>query len=434
MSAKSGAKTLRNICLRLLYGAASLLFISLVTFLADEIAPGDPALVRMGEKNFTQERYERIKKEMGLDRPWPVRYVEFFTGANINEVQQLRSPDDAATFTLLLRGFSSGTHETAALSRDSTDAEIEAAVTDMLVRAEYPEPACRVRSQQDGAFRVEFVGGLAGKPMEELRLRRSGQDEASAVRAEEVKIGRTAVPLGVSLYGTRDPVLDIIKSVLPVSLQLAGLAILMSAAIGIMFGTLAAVYENRLSDRVALTVSTIGVTLPNFVLAPVLAYIFAIHFDVLPLTWEIESKMVAPKIYYMILPVVVLAARPLATLTRLTRASMIDTLGQEFFRLAVAKGVPPFRLYVGHGLRNAILPVLTGIGTSFGYLLTGSFIVETAFAVPGIGQEAISAIQRGDTPVIMATVIVTGSMFIIVNLLVDVVQQLIDPRIRESQI
>ena len=276
--------------------------------------------------------------------------------------------------------------------------------------------------------------GVAATPLEELRLRSAGQDADSAVRAEEVKIGRTAIPLGVSLYGTRDPVIEIIKSVLPVSMQLAALAILMSAAIGILLGTTAAIYENRLSDRMALSVSTLGVTIPNFVLAPVLAYIFAIYFDVLPLTWEIESKMVAPKIYYMILPVVVLAARPLATLTRLTRASMIDTLGQEFVRLAVAKGVPPWRLYVGHGLRNAILPVLTGIGTSFGYLVTGSFIVETAFGVPGIGSEAIVAIQRGDTPVIMAAVIVTGSMFILVNLLVDVVQQLIDPRIRESQI
>ncbi len=430
MSAKSGFKTLRNICLRLLYGAASLLFISLVTFLADEVAPGDAALVRMGDKNFTQERYERIKKEMGLDRPWYVRYVEFFTGANINEVQQLARPDDAE-FTLLLRGFSSGTHETSSLAHDSTDAEIEAAVTDMLVRAEYPDPASRVTSQGDGAFRVEFLGGIAGQSMEELRLKPSGQEE---VRAKEIKIGRTAIPLGVSFYGTRDPVIDIIKTVLPVSMQLACLAILMSVAIGVLFGTLAAVYENRLGDKAALSVSTLGVTVPNFVLAPVLAYIFAIHFDVLPLTWEIESKMVAPKIYYMILPVVVLAARPLATLTRLTRASMIDTLGMEFVRLAVAKGVPPWRLYVTHVLRNAILPVLTGIGTSFGYLITGSFIVETAFAIPGIGQELISAIQRGDSPVIMACVIVTGSMFILVNLAVDLVQQIIDPRIRESQI
>ncbi|HXH61101.1 MAG TPA: ABC transporter permease, partial [Fimbriimonadaceae bacterium] len=303
----------------------SLVFISLVTFVADELAPGDAATVRMGEKNFTQARYEQLRKEMGLDRPWPIRYVEYM-----------------------------------------------------------------------------------GK----------------AVHGD----------FGNSYYGTRDPVNKILKRALPVSTELAGLAILFASSIGLFLGTFAAIYENRAVDRGALSVSTLGVTVPNFVLAPVLGYFFAVRLGVLPLTWVPESQMVAQKFYYMVLPVVVLAARPMATLTRLTRASMIDTLNQEFIKLAVAKGVPRWRLYIKHALRNAILPVLTGIGTSFGYLLTGSFIVETAFTVPGIGSETIGAIQKGDTPLIMAAVIVTGSMFIVVNLLVDLVQQLIDPRIRESQI
>lgn len=325
MAGKSGLRILRNVLLRLLYGAASLVFISFVTFIADEIAPGDAAMVRIGEKNFTQERYEAMKKDMGLDRPWPVRYVEYVT----NAVQ--------------------------------------------------------------GDF-------------------------------------------GRSYQGARDRVIDILKKVVPVSAQLAFLAILLASAIGLTLGTIGSIYENRAADRAVLSLSTLGVTIPNFVLAPVLAYFFAIKLEVLPLTWEPESMMDAPKFYYMVLPIVVLAARPMASLTRLTRASMIDTLNQEFIRLAVAKGVPQFRLYFRHALRNAILPVLTGIGSSFGYLLTGSFIVETAFLIPGIGHEAINAIQKGDMPVIMACVIVTGAMFITVNLVVDLVQQLVDPRIRESQV
>lgn len=325
MAGKSGLRILRNVSLRLLYGVASLVFISLVTFLADEIAPGDAALVRIGEKNFTQERYEAMKHEMGLDRPWPVRYVEYMWNA------------------------------------------------------------------AHGDF-------------------------------------------GQSITGTRDPVTKILRTVLPVSMQLAALAILLASAIALLLGTLGAINENRVADRFALSLSTLGVTVPNFVLAPVLGYFFAIKLGVLPLSWKPESMMDAPKFYYMVLPVLVLAARPMATLTRLTRASMIDTLSQEFIRLGVAKGLPTMRLYIRHALRNAVLPVLTGIGSSFGYLLTGSFIVETAFLVPGIGHEAINAIQKGDTPVIMACVLVTGFLFILVNLLVDVVQQLIDPRIRESQI
>jgi ABC-type dipeptide/oligopeptide/nickel transport system permease component len=311
--------------LRLLYGAASLVFISLVTFIADEIAPGDAAMARIGEKNFTQERYEAMKKDMGLDRPWPVRYVEYMTKA------------------------------------------------------------------AQGDF-------------------------------------------GESYWGTRDKVSTILAKVVPVSMKLAFFAILLASAIGLMLGTIGAINENRAGDRLALSLSTLGVTVPNFVLAPVLAYFFAINLQWLPLTWAPESQLEWPRVAYFVLPVVVLSARPMATLTRLTRASMIDTLNQEFIRLAVAKGVPRWRLYTKHALRNAILPVLTGIGTSFGYLLTGSFIVETAFLVPGIGHEAINAIQKGDMPVIMACVIVTGTMFILVNLLVDLVQQLVDPRIRESQV
>jgi peptide/nickel transport system permease protein len=113
---------------------------------------------------------------------------------------------------------------------------------------------------------------------------------------------------------------------------------------------------------------------------------------------------------------------------------VIDTLQQEFVRLAVAKGVPPFRLIFKHVLRNALLPVVTAIGTSFGFLLTGSFIIERAFVIPGLGSEAIEAIQRRDTPVIQATVLIAGALFILINLLVDVILPILDPRIREAQV
>jgi ABC-type dipeptide/oligopeptide/nickel transport system permease component len=138
--------------------------------------------------------------------------------------------------------------------------------------------------------------------------------------------------------------------------------------------------------------------------------------------------------YYYILPVAILAARPMAMLTRLTRASMVETLKQEFIRTAIAKGVPTGRLYFRHALRNAILPVITAIGTSFGFLLTGSFVVERAFTLPGLGSTTIEAIQRGDFPVVGACVLLTGFLFILINLLVDLILPLLDPRIRESQV
>lgn len=318
------ASTAKAVGLRLLYALVSLLFISLITFLADEIAPGDAALVRAGEK-APREAVERLREEMGLNRPWPVRYVEF--------------------------------------------------------------------------------------------------------------LGKAAVlDFGDSIVGTRQPVRDTLARALPVTMRIAVLAILLAAIVGIALGTVAAINENRVADRAVLSLSTLGVTIPNYVLLPVLVYVFALQLDQLPTSWAPDGQRVAPDVFYLAIPVVVLALRPMATLTRLMRASMLDTLRQEFVRLAVAKGVPRWRLYTRHCLRNAIIPVLTAIGTSFGYLLTGSFVVENAYLVPGIGKAAIEAITQRDTPMILASVLVTGAMFVVVNLIVDLLLPLVDPRIRESQV
>ena len=215
-------------------------------------------------------------------------------------------------------------------------------------------------------------------------------------------------------------------------MKIAFLAMLLAAAVGITLGTIAAVRETQWPDRGVLTISTLGVTLPNFVLAPILAYFFAIRLNWLPLTWEVNLR--GPEIFYLILPVAILSARPMASITRLTRASMIETLHQEFIRLATAKGVPTFRLITRHALRNAILPVITSMGSQFGILLTGSFTVELAFQMPGVGMATIEAINQRDTPVILAAVLVTGAVFVLVNLAVDLMLPMLDPRIREAQI
>lgn len=290
--------------------------------MAAELAPGDAALARVGEK-ATREAYLATRKEMGLDRPWPVRFVE-------------------------------------------------------------------------------FVGNSA--------------------RGE----------FGNSWMGTREPVKQIIARALPYTVKISSIAILFAAAVGVILGTLAAIKENKGVDRACLTISTLGVTIPNFVLGPILVFVGNTVLQQLPTSYD--PRLPNPEIYYLIIPVLIMSARPMATLTRLTRASMIDTLKQEFIKLAVAKGVPSFRLYTVHALRNAILPVVTAIGTSFGFLLTGSFITERFYTIPGIGFYTIDAIQKRDTPVILATVLVTGAMFVIVNLIVDIALPLLDPRIRESQV
>lgn len=317
----------RAILIRLAIGVASLIFISFVTFVADMAAPGDPALVRAGEKASLQT-IQRIRHEMGLDRPWPVRYLDFL----------------------------------------------------------------------EHASHLDF---------------------------------------GTSYYGTQEPVGDIVKRDFPMTARTALSAILLASIVGILLGSAAAVYQNRFADRGILAISTLGVTLPTFVLAPILVYVYCLQLNQLPQVWEplaFKRAALGPDWMYLVLPIAVLAARPAALLTRLTRASMIDTLQQEFIRTAIAKGVPPLRLIFRHALRNAILPVITAIGTSFGFLLTGSFVVERFFTLPGLGRETIEAMERGDTPVIQGCILLTGAMFIVVNLLVDLVLPLLDPRIREAQI
>jgi ABC-type dipeptide/oligopeptide/nickel transport system permease component len=313
---------LRAISIRLLLGAVSLLFISLVTFGANELAPGDAAMIFAGEK-ATPAQVARIRHNMGLDRPWPIRYVNYL----------------------------------------------------------------------DDALHGDF---------------------------------------GRSYYGVQEPVSNIIKRTVPMTAKLATLAVIISSAIGIAFGTLAAVLEKRLADRTILTLSTLLITMPNFVLAPLLVWVYCLHYNYLPQTWT--EPLQAPEWMYLVLPVAILAARPCALVTRLTRTSMIDTLQMEFIRTAVAKGVPRGRLIFKHALRNAILPVITAIGTSFGFLLTGSFVVERFFILPGIGNATIEAIQQSNMPVVQACILVTGAMFIFLNLLVDIALPILDPRIRESQI
>ncbi|MCW5940387.1 MAG: ABC transporter permease [Fimbriimonadaceae bacterium] len=322
MPSSPSSRFARSVLVRLAYGLLSLLFIAFVTFMANELAPGDAAMAMVGEK-ASPEALQRAREQLGLDRPWPVRFVEF------------------------------------------------------------------VGNSARGDF-------------------------------------------GRSYFGIREPVADIIARTLPMTAKVAFPAIALAALVGVFLGTVAAVYQGRFLDQAALGISTLGVTLPNFVLAPILVYVFALHLQLLPLNWEPVQR--APEFYYLILPAVVMAARPTAVLARLTRASLSETLQQEFVKLARAKGVPSFRLYVVHGLRNAILPVVTALGSSFGILLTGSFITERFFTVPGIGFTAIDAIQKRDTPVILGTVLVTGALFVVVNLVVDMLQPLIDPRIRESQV
>ncbi len=275
------------------------------------------------------------------------------------------------------------------------------------------------------------IVGEKGTPEAYARIRHElGRDRPWPERFTNYLGNVLQLKLGNSYYGTKEPVLDIVKTSIMMTAKIATICIILASIIGILLGVLGAVYQNTWVDKFVLTISTFGVTIPNFVLAPVLAYYFAIKLDLLPLTWEVHR--VLPDFYYLVLPITILSLRPGAMITRLTRATMTDMLQQEFIRFATAKGVPSLRIIFRHALRNAILPVITGIGFNYGFLLTGAFIVEQIFTIPGIGQVSIEAILQRNTPLIEGTVIVTAALFIFINLLVDMALPFLDPRIREA--
>ncbi len=224
-------------------------------------------------------------------------------------------------------------------------------------------------------------------------------------------------------YQTQRTVRDILSDGFPYTLTLAGWAMALAGSVGVTFGVLAAVHQNTVLDRLMMAITLVGISIPAFVLGPILILIFALRLGWLPVAGWLGPQ-------YVIMPAIVLAGRPMALIARLTRSQMVEVLRQDYIRTAYAKGLSRRQVIVRHALRNALLPVLTVVGTAFGYLLTGSFVVETLFAVPGIGAQSIESIFQRDYPVIMATVMLAATGFVLINLAVDLLYGLLDPRVR----
>ncbi|MBL1150533.1 MAG: ABC transporter permease [Armatimonadetes bacterium] len=320
VSRRSGPGVGRLVLARVLWAIPTLIFITFLTFVIGELAPGDAATALAGEKGSSSpEVIERLREDLGLNDPLLTRYGRFVADA----------------------------------------------------------------------LRLDF---------------------------------------GKSWY----PPFSEVRSILGQGFALTGLlalcAIAVASIVGVLLGAIAGIWHGRWPDKVATTFSTFGICIPTFVLAPVFVFIFAIRMKALPDTWVDNPP--EGIFWYLVLPVSILAMRPAAVITRLTRASMVDTLGQDFIRTAYAKGVPFWRTMTVHAFRNSLVPVTTAIGTSFGYLLTGSFILETYFRIPGLGLRSIDAIYQGDFPVVQATVLLFAVLFILVNLVVDLLLPQLDPRIR----
>jgi ABC-type dipeptide/oligopeptide/nickel transport system permease component len=228
---------------------------------------------------------------------------------------------------------------------------------------------------------------------------------------------------------TRSPVSDEILARLPATIELALAAIILVLLIAIPLGIISAVKRGSITDHLAMGGALLGVSMPAFWFGIMLMLLLSLRLRWLPSGGRGDGSLVG-SIKALIMPAFTLAVGMMGLVTRIMRSSMLEVLGQDYMRTARAKGLAQRAVLARHGLRNSLIPVVTIVGIQFAALLGGTIIVETIFAWPGIGRLAVNAIWRRDYPVIMGTVLVFSTTFVIVNLLVDVLYTLIDPRIR----
>jgi oligopeptide transport system permease protein len=229
--------------------------------------------------------------------------------------------------------------------------------------------------------------------------------------------------MGLSLRQRGKTVSDIIFSKFPVSAGLAGIAVAVALLVGIPLGCLSAYNRGKFADNFIIVLMTCGIAIPSFITSVILLYTFGSQLKLLP---TIGLRTAAS----YIMPVTALAVYPTAYITRLMRSSLLDVMGQDYIRTAKAKGLSNFKILFKHALRNAILPVITYVGPMLANLMTGSFVVEKIFTIPGLGGEFVSAISKRDYTMIMGTTIVLATLIITANVIVDILYKIIDPRIK----
>lgn len=228
---------------------------------------------------------------------------------------------------------------------------------------------------------------------------------------------------GPSIKKTSDSVNDMLERGFPVSFELGMTAIVIAVVSGLVLGVIAALRRNGFLDYAAMSLAVLGISIPNFILATLLIQQFAVNLKLFPAaTWTSPI--------HMVLPTAALAVGPMAIIARLTRSSMVEVLTQDYIRTAKAKGLSPFSIIVKHALRNALMPVITVLGTLVASILTGSFVIEKIFAIPGMGKYFVESINQRDYPVIMGTTVFYSVILIIMLFLVDLAYGLLDPRIK----
>ena len=231
----------------------------------------------------------------------------------------------------------------------------------------------------------------------------------------------TRLDFGPSLKQRGRTVIEVIGEGMKTSAKLGLIAAFSALAVGVVLGAVAALRRNSVLDRAVMVITTAFVSMPSFIMGSLLLVLFSIQLKLLPANGAAAGGL--------ILPIITLALYPMAYITRLTRSSMLDVLGQDYIRTARAKGVSGVKIIFGHALKNSLIPVITYFGPMLAYIVTGSLVVEQIFAVPGIGRAFVSSITNRDYPMIMGTTIVLSCLIVIMNLVSDILYKVVDPRI-----
>ena len=270
---------------------------------------------------------------------------------------------------------------------------------------------------------VEIMLGESASTTDREALRVAlGLNQPIWVQFQQYLAGLLQLDMGNSIHFRR-PVTDLLLERLPATGLLAAMTLLLTLLLALPLGIIAAVRRDTVWDSGAMTFSMLGVSIPNFWLGPILILVFSLWLGWFPVSGRSGFGSV-------ILPALTLSTGLIAILSRMVRSSLLEVLGEDYIRTATAKGLPRQRVILNHGLRNALLPVITLLGLQLGALLAGAVITETVFSWPGVGLLTIESIQSRDYPVVQACVLLISVTYVLVNLLTDLAYAWIDPRIR----
>ncbi|WP_455208431.1 nickel ABC transporter permease [Kaarinaea lacus] len=273
---------------------------------------------------------------------------------------------------------------------------------------------------------VEVMLGESARVTDRENLRHAlGLDRPLLVQWLDYIYHVTRFDLGESLH-SRQSITDILLKHIPATLELTLVALLFAILIALPMGILAALYKDTAWDRTAMTVSLLGVSIPNFLMGPLLILLFSMYLGWLPVSGRETPESV-------ILPALTLGTAMAAILSRMVRATLLEVIHEDYIRTARAKGFSTFRVVLMHAMPNTLLPVITLLGLQLGALLAGAVITEVVFSWPGIGQLTIEAIQKRDYPLVQSCILLISLTYVLVNMATDILYSVLDPRVRLGQ-